>query len=57
MKVFSFLARLAATLCLLVPQAVQADDVVKIGVTVSLTGKYDEPGLEQHRGIQMWRVT
>jgi len=54
MKVFSFLARLAAILCLLVPQAVQADDVVKVGVTVSLTGKYNEPGLEQHRGIQMW---
>jgi branched-chain amino acid transport system substrate-binding protein len=36
------------------PQAVLADGEIKVGVTVSLTGKYEEPGREQYRGIQMW---
>lgn len=54
MKVFSFLFRLAGVACLLGTQAVLAEDEIKVGVTVSLTGKYAEKGQDQHQGLQMW---
>ena len=54
MKVLSFLFRLAGVLCLLGTQTVLADGEIKVGVTVSLSGKYAEVGLDLHQGLQMW---
>ena len=54
MKVFRILARLLGVLCLLGTQVVLADEEIKVGVTVSLTGKYAEVGLDLHQGLQMW---
>ena len=54
MKMLCFLFRLLSILCLLGMQAVLANDEIKVGVTVSLTGKYAEAGKNLHQGLQMW---
>lgn len=41
-------------LCLLVVLPTQAAEVIRVGFSVSLTGRYAEPGLRQYRGIDMW---
>lgn len=53
-KVFSLFVQLTGVLCLFWTQAVPAEDEIKVGVTVSLTGRYAETGRDQHRGLEMW---
>ena len=50
---FLFIAWVGA-LCLLGIQAVGNAEETKVGMTVSLTGKYAELGKEQYQGVKMW---
>jgi branched-chain amino acid transport system substrate-binding protein len=38
--------------CIAIPT--HASDAIKVGFSVSLTGRYAEPGRDQYRGIEMW---
>ena len=41
--------------CCLLPQATLAQEgPIRVGVSVSLTGKYEQPGRAALEGLQMW---